>query len=54
MAKHRENTKHEICVSFSDLSTWCYNCDSYIDHGWLKGILWNIEQEKFPSSQQGE
>eukprot|EP00026_Physarum_polycephalum_P008961 Phypoly_transcript_09068.p1 GENE.Phypoly_transcript_09068~~Phypoly_transcript_09068.p1 ORF type:complete len:418 (+),score=44.66 Phypoly_transcript_09068:111-1364(+) len=27
---HNESTKHPIALSFSDLSFWCYTCDSYI------------------------
>ncbi len=30
MKAHHEETKHPITLSFSDLSFWCYECDSYI------------------------
>ncbi len=32
MASHNSVTDHKIAVSFSDLSFWCYSCDSYIVH----------------------
>jgi uncharacterized UBP type Zn finger protein len=27
-----ENPNHSVCVSYSDLSVWCYICDNYITH----------------------
>uniref|UniRef100_A0A1I8FWY1 Protein MIX23 n=2 Tax=Macrostomum lignano TaxID=282301 RepID=A0A1I8FWY1_9PLAT len=30
MLSHSESTGHVIALSFSDLSVWCYHCDSYI------------------------
>ncbi len=30
--KHYDETGHCIATSFSDLSVWCYQCDSYIKH----------------------
>jgi len=30
MAQHFDSTAHAITVSLSDLSFWCYKCDSYI------------------------
>ncbi|CAF2104244.1 unnamed protein product [Rotaria magnacalcarata] len=31
MLKHHESTGHNICLSYSDRSVFCYACDSYID-----------------------
>ena len=30
MFAHYGNTKHPIVLSFSDLSYWCFICDSYV------------------------
>ena len=30
MFAHFGNTKHPIVLSFSDLSYWCFICDSYV------------------------
>jgi histone deacetylase 6 len=30
MLAHNETTKHPLVLSFSDLSVWCYGCDSYV------------------------
>lgn len=27
-----ENADHSVCVSYSDLSVWCFKCDNYIRH----------------------
>lgn len=29
---HEENTGHPLTLSFSDISVWCYACESYIDN----------------------
>eukprot|EP01063_Lacrimia_lanifica_P040488 TRINITY_DN918_c0_g2_i1.p1 TRINITY_DN918_c0_g2~~TRINITY_DN918_c0_g2_i1.p1 ORF type:complete len:702 (+),score=195.46 TRINITY_DN918_c0_g2_i1:129-2234(+) len=31
MVKHHEATGHPLVMGFSDLSCWCFACDSYID-----------------------
>ncbi|CAF3788637.1 unnamed protein product [Adineta steineri] len=38
MLKHHETTGHNICLSFSDNSVFCYACDSYIDSPQLQGL----------------
>ncbi|CAF1136533.1 unnamed protein product [Adineta ricciae] len=38
MLKHHETTRHNICLSFSDNSVFCYACDSYIDSPQLQGL----------------
>lgn len=31
MKLHSEQHTHPLVLSFSDLSVWCYGCESYID-----------------------
>ncbi|KAI4342032.1 hypothetical protein MLD38_026694 [Melastoma candidum] len=31
MLRHSQETGHALALSFSDLSVWCFACDSYID-----------------------
>eukprot|EP01126_Amoeba_proteus_P048820 TRINITY_DN5667_c0_g1_i2.p1 TRINITY_DN5667_c0_g1~~TRINITY_DN5667_c0_g1_i2.p1 ORF type:complete len:146 (-),score=17.53 TRINITY_DN5667_c0_g1_i2:140-577(-) len=38
-AVHAEKSGHHIALSFSDLSVWCYSCDSYIVDYSLDPIL---------------
>mmetsp|Transcript_26935 Transcript_26935/g.69256 ORF Transcript_26935/g.69256 Transcript_26935/m.69256 type:complete len:154 (-) Transcript_26935:1514-1975(-) len=35
---HFENVKHPIAVSYSDLSVWCYECESYIKGDVSEGL----------------
>ncbi len=30
MVEHYEKLRHPMALSFSDLSVWCYECDSYV------------------------
>ena len=30
MVYHTRETNHSMVLSFSDLSVWCYSCDSYV------------------------
>lgn len=30
--EHERATQHPLTLSFSDLSVWCYRCESYIDN----------------------
>ncbi|CAG0921687.1 unnamed protein product [Notodromas monacha] len=32
MMMHSVENGHLTCISFDDLSIWCYACDSYLDH----------------------
>ena len=41
---------HCLAVSVSDLSVWCYECDSYIRHPLLKPITNHLEALKFGST----
>jgi len=47
MILHEEASHHEISLSFSDLSIWCYECDSYITHPSLKNLIDVIHTKKF-------
>jgi hypothetical protein len=47
MADHNSSTSHEIAVSFSDASIWCYSCDSYIDSAELSQVRRKVGQVKF-------
>jgi uncharacterized UBP type Zn finger protein len=38
MLKHHETTGHNICLSLSDNSVFCYACDSYIDSPQLRSL----------------
>ncbi|CAD7926675.1 unnamed protein product [Amoebophrya sp. A120] len=42
-----ENDSHYVCLSFSDLSFWCYACDSYVVAPELLPIRKHFEAEKF-------
>jgi NAD-dependent SIR2 family protein deacetylase len=51
MAAHNESTGHPLAISFSDLSCWCYECDSYIISPAISAIhsmLYLAKFEKLP------
>lgn len=43
-----------VCVSFSDLSVWCYECDSYIEHPSMHLLLTALREAKFGPSAAAE
>uniref|UniRef100_A0A2M4BB43 Protein deacetylase HDAC6 n=1 Tax=Anopheles marajoara TaxID=58244 RepID=A0A2M4BB43_9DIPT len=48
MVQHSTDTlDHPIALSFSDLSVWCYGCDSYIDNGALHPYKTLVHVAKF-------
>jgi len=47
MIAHEEATNHEISLSFSDLSLWCYECDSYITHRSFGNLIDVLHRKKF-------
>ncbi|KAL4474996.1 hypothetical protein ABPG74_001692 [Tetrahymena malaccensis] len=48
MANHnQQNQDHQVAVSFSDLSFWCYECDSYITNQDLSQLRKLFQQAKF-------
>lgn len=38
MSEHYEESKHPMVLSYSDMSIWCYVCDSYVDNELLNDI----------------
>lgn len=38
MENHNQSTGHNICLSLSDNSVFCYTCDSYIDSPQLRSL----------------
>jgi len=48
MASHHEEEKHPITLSFTDLSFWCYECESYILGKELDTLYSHYVSEKFP------
>jgi len=46
-AKHFESTKHPLAISFSDLSVWCYACDTYIKNRKLSLVFRLAHNDKF-------
>ena len=47
MVDHFEQHKHPMALSFSDLSVWCYDCESYVDNEILKEAKLFAYQSKF-------
>lgn len=47
MVKHNEETSHPIALSFSDLSFWCYSCDSYVKSGRFEKVHNHFYKDKF-------
>jgi len=45
--KHFQTTKHPISLSFSDLSFWCYECESYIRNPKLSAPFQLAHRDKF-------
>ena len=48
MVNHNIQTKHNIVLSFSDGSFWCYDCNSYIINRPLEELQRSFGQIKFP------
>mmetsp|Transcript_39 Transcript_39/g.37 ORF Transcript_39/g.37 Transcript_39/m.37 type:complete len:405 (-) Transcript_39:42-1256(-) len=54
--KHYEETGHPIALSYSDLSIWCYECDTYIKHAAFQEVFHLAYKDKFgaaPGSYTG-
>lgn len=52
MVAHNCETSHEIALSFSDGSYWCYSCESYIDSPWLRPARKSLSQIKTNEEKQ--
>jgi NAD-dependent SIR2 family protein deacetylase len=48
--QHAQATSHALSVSFSDLSVWCYACDSYIVSPLLSDLLAALSHAKHSPS----
>ncbi|OMJ72973.1 hypothetical protein SteCoe_28457 [Stentor coeruleus] len=48
MLEHNQNSSHPIALSFTDLSFWCFACDSYIVSNELRPLLLSFQNQKFP------
>jgi len=49
---HYKETGHCLAVSFSDLSVWCYKCESYIRDYTLRPLLKVLSDIKFGDKDQ--
>jgi len=52
--KHYDETGHCLAASFSDLSVWCYKCDSYIKDRSINGLLRLLSDIKFGPGNKAE
>ncbi|XP_068760229.1 histone deacetylase 6-like [Montipora capricornis] len=46
MVDHNAESGHMLVLSFSDLSVWCYDCDSYVSSPQLQMIVQAAELSK--------
>jgi len=46
---HHKSNNHSLAISLSDLSCWCYDCNSYIEDPLLNPIIWTLHERKFSS-----
>jgi histone deacetylase 6 len=51
MSAHHEATKHPMALSFSDMSVWCYVCDSYVHNELLMKAKELAYESKFNTKQ---
>ncbi|CAL8098558.1 unnamed protein product [Calicophoron daubneyi] len=47
MLEHFNSTRHPIVLSFSDISTWCYECQSYVHNEVLESAKRAAHRAKF-------
>jgi len=52
MLMHALETTHALCLSFSDLSFWCYHCESYIANPNLQRIYEIFSMKKFGTTRR--
>ena len=52
MMFHNLETSHPLALSFSDLSVWCYPCESYIDNSQLHIYKNLAHRHKFGEDMQ--
>lgn len=44
---HHSSNHHPLALSYSDLSVWCFDCDSYVDNELLFNMKNQAHKEKF-------
>jgi len=44
---HAESSGHQVALSFSDLSVWCYSCADYVKHPLLNMFVGELHKAKF-------
>lgn len=54
MSSHNTSSGHEIALSFTDGSIWCYACDSYITTPALTALQCKFSSIKFPDGDDRE
>jgi len=47
MVDHNQRTEHQMVLSYSDLSVWCYGCDSYVNNEKLERVKMDAYKDKF-------
>jgi len=45
--EHHGSSHHALALSYSDLSVWCFDCDSYVDNELLYNVKNQAHKEKF-------
>jgi len=44
---HHKSSSHPLALSYSDLSVWCFVCDSYVDNELLYQVKNLAHKDKF-------
>ncbi|KAI9317397.1 hypothetical protein BX666DRAFT_1936891 [Dichotomocladium elegans] len=47
LAHFNENKSHAVCLSYSDLSLWCFACENYINNSSLQDLKYTAYIAKF-------
>ncbi|GFO21263.1 histone deacetylase 6 [Plakobranchus ocellatus] len=53
MLYHRLETEHNMVLSYSDISVWCYCCDQYVDNPALREVKNAAHRSKFGEALPG-
>ena len=54
MVQHNAETWHPIALSFSDLSYWCYSCDSYVISSKFDTVHKHFYSQKFGDAKESD
>eukprot|EP00736_Rhodelphis_marinus_P004972 Rmarinus@m.16498 len=49
-----DSDEHKVCISFSDLSVWCYRCESYISSPTVQPHLSALRAYKFAAEPESD